>query len=46
MSSTEEKLTFEQMPQAVSEIKTEILCLKGIINDALNKLISPHRTNG
>lgn len=37
MSSTEEKLTFEQMPQAVSEIKAEILCLKGIINEALNK---------
>lgn len=37
MSSTEEKLTFEQMPQAVSEIKAELLCLKGILNDVLNR---------
>lgn len=37
MSSTEEKLKFEQMPQAVSEIKAEILCLKGIINEGRAK---------
>lgn len=37
MTSTEEKITFEQMPQAVSEIKAEILGLKEIVRQALSR---------
>ncbi len=36
MTSTEQKITFEQMPQAVSEIRTEILGLKEIVRQALS----------
>lgn len=36
MTSTEEKITFEQMPQAVFEIKAEILGLKEIVRQALS----------